>query len=226
MRIFKTVLLGMFMFCVQNFSSQTQLIKPEKVFGLYFNAFVQYDNNALTELNNYVSPFLGKENTYKMDQNAAFINEVDQFTKNFLTNFPEEIAAQSQNEARAFFTTMLGNFKNATYSIKNIKTIPNEHAAQQNISEVSVEVTFKVPSKIVTPKFNDPKKISAEELKKYLKTTTKQLIDADRKITVTQIFKLYQKKEGENIYYWNGGPEELVWKLNEFYFKNFNPDNK
>ncbi|MFP3836096.1 hypothetical protein, partial [Chryseobacterium sp. SIMBA_028] len=82
------------------------------------------------------------------------------------------------------------------------------------ISEVSVEVTFKVPSKIVTPKFNDPKKISAEELKKYLKTTTKQLVDADKKITVTQIFKLYQKKEGENIYYWNGGPEELVWKLN------------
>ncbi|MDV7696474.1 hypothetical protein N6B72_06025 [Chryseobacterium soli] len=226
MRIFTTVLLGMFILCVQNFGAQTQTVKPEKVFGLYFNAFVQYDNTALAELNNYVSPFLGKENTYTMDQNEVFTKEVDQFTKNFLSNFPEEIAAQSQNEAKAFFTKMLGNFKNATYSIKNIKTIPNQQADNQNISEVSVEVAFKVPSKIATPKFNDPKKISAEELKKYLKTTAKELVDADKKIKVMQIFKLYQKKDGENIYYWNGGPEELVWKLNEFYFKNFNPDNK
>lgn len=186
--MFKTVLLGMFILCVQNFSAQNQTVKPEKVFAFYFNAFVKYDNHALAELNKYVSPFLGKENTYKMDQNTVFINEADQFTKNFLSSFPEEIADQSQNEAKAFFATMLGNFKNATYSIKNIKTIPNEHATHQNISEVSVEVTFKVPSKIVTPKFNDPKKISAEELKKYLKTTTKQLIDADKKIKVMQIF--------------------------------------
>lgn len=218
--------MGMFILCVQNFSAQTQTIKTEKVFDLYFNAFVKYDNTALAGLNNYISPVLGKENTYKVDQNEVFTKDVDQFTTNFLSNFPEEVAVQSQNEAKAFFTTMLGNFKNAIYSIKNIKTIPNEHATHQNISEVSVEVTFKVPSKIVTPKFNDPKKISAEELKKYLKTARKQLVDADKKIMVTQIFKLYQKKDGKNIYYWNGGPEELVWKLNEFYFKNFNPDNK
>jgi hypothetical protein len=226
MRMLKTVLLGMFIFCVQNLSAQTQILKPEKVFGLYFSAFVKYDNNALAELNNYVSPFLGKENTYRMDQNEAFTKEVDQFTGSFLANFPKEIAAQSQHEARAFFVTMLTNFKNATYSVKNIKTIPNEHADNQNISEVTVEVAFKVPSKILTPKFNDPKKISAEELKKYLKSTTKELLDANKKIMVTQTFKLYQKKESENIYYWNGGPEELVWKLNEFYFKNFNADNK
>lgn len=223
--MFKTLLLGMFILCVQNFRAQTQTVEPEKVFALYFDTFVKYDNHALADLNTYVSPFLGKENTYKMDQNEAFAKEVDQFTKNFLSSFPEEIAAQSQNEAKEFFTTMLGNFKNAEYTINSIKTIPNEHAAHQNISEVSVEVTFKVPSKIVTPKFNDPKNISAEELKKYLKTATKQVADADKKITATEIFKLYQKKQGENIYYWNGGPEELLWKLNKFYFKNFNPEN-
>lgn len=216
----------MLFFCTQELSAQGNVLKPEKVFSLYFDSFVKYDENALTKLNDYLSPFLGKENTYIVDPKETYAKEVENLTQSFLLNFSEETATKSKNEAKDFFSVMLGNFKNAKYTVKDIKTFPNEYAKNQNIEEVSVEVIFKVPSRFLEPKFKDSKKVSAEELKKYLKSCTKEVMNSNRKVTTSQTFKLYQKKEGGQIYYWNGGPEELVWKLHEFYFKNFNSDNK
>ncbi|EJL73663.1 hypothetical protein [Chryseobacterium populi] len=219
--LFLILLLGF-----QKISAQNNNLKPQEVFNLYFNALVKYDDQALTSLNGYLEPFLGKDNVYQISARDSYSKEVDNLTQNFLSGFSEETANQSKAESQIFFNVMLDNFKNANYVVKNIESLPHETDQNQVVSGVNFEVTFKVPAKISDPEFKDEKKVTGEELKNYLNIVTNEVKKADKIISVTQRFKLYQIKKNENTYYWNGGAEELAGKLYEFYFKKFNPKNK
>ncbi len=205
----------------QNLRAQN-ILPPQKVFNLYFDSFVKYNDDSLKELNSYLINFLGKENTHKMSLNESYDQKVDSFTNIFLSNLPTEVSAVCKNEAREYFRILIGNFKNATYNIKDIKTRSSDLIKNQEISEVDYEVNFKVPAVASQINVGDIKKIGPGEMKKYLIDITNNLKKADKIVSTRQKFNLYQVKFGTDTYYWNGGPQEMAWKLNEFYFKNIN----
>lgn len=205
----------------QNLRSQN-ILPPQKVFNLYFDAFVKYNDDSLKELNSYLINFLGKENTHKMSLQESYDQKVNSYTEIFLSNLPDEVSSVCKNEAREYFKVLIGNFKNATYSIKDIKTVPDEQIKDQQLSQVDYEVNFKVPSVASQINMGDIKKIGPGEMKKFLIDITNNLKNADKIVSTRQKFKMYQVKYGTDMYYWNGGPQEMIWKLNEFYFKNIN----
>lgn len=220
MKNFKVAILVMLMFLAQNLKSQN-IQSPDSVFNLYFDSFVKYNDESLKELNSYLINFLGKENTHKMNLRDTYDERVEYFTKLFLSNLSSDVASECKIEAHNYFYALLNNFKDVQYKIKNIQSVSKENIKDQGVSEVSYEASFKVPSGLETT-IKDIKKINAAEMKKYLTHLTGQLKSADKIVTTVQKFNLYQVKYGSDTYYWNGGPQELVWKLNEFYFKNLN----
>ncbi|SDQ49018.1 hypothetical protein SAMN05421664_1791 [Chryseobacterium soldanellicola] len=212
------------LFCVQNLKAQTTL-KPEKVFSLYFNTFVKYDENSLSELNNYLGPVFGEEKTYSINVKKAYEDEIDNLTQLFLSGFSKDVATFCENETKAYFTALSENIKKATYSVKSIETMRNELSQSQDISEVIFDVNLKVPAKSSDFKLKNGQKVNINELKKYLKDLTDKLLTADSEKSLTMKFNLYQFYKNDKTYYWNGGPQELTWKINEFYFKNYNSNN-
>ncbi|MCT2408339.1 hypothetical protein NZD88_12380 [Chryseobacterium antibioticum] len=216
------ILFLLLLFSIQSLSAQTKALNPEQVFGMYFDAFVKQDENTLHKLNAYLSPFLGAENTYTIDLKRSNNEEVNNLTNVFLTNLSKETAAVCKTEAGAYFDALLSNLKKTRYVVKEIKEVKNEYADNSLVTELNVDLHFSVPAKIPELKLEDAKTMKAEELKNYLKNKTEAFTKSEKKVTVKQVFKLYQIKKEGRTYYWNGGPQELVWKLNELYFKNLN----
>lgn len=210
-----------FIFCAQNFKSQN-VLPPESVFKLYFDSFVKHDDESLRELNSYLINFLGKDYTFRMSLNESYTGKINYFTEIFLSNLSPEVAAACKVETEKYFTVLMENYKNAKYTIKSIKSVPITDSKTQEMSEVTFDVNFKVPKNTSELKMNDIKKAGIKEVKKYLADLTVYFEKADKVITSEQKFNLFQVKAGENTYYWNGGPEELNWKLNAFYLKNAN----
>jgi hypothetical protein len=221
MKNLKAAFLVVLLCLAQNLRSQN-ILPPQKVFNLYFSSLIRYDDDSLKELNSYLINFLGKENTHKMSLQESYEQKVENLTDIFLSNLSTEVSSVCKNEAREYFKVLIGNFKNATYSIKDIKTISDEQVKNQEISQVDYEVSFKVPSVPSQINIGDIKKIGSGEMKKYLIDMANHLKKADKMISTRQKFNLYQVKYGTDTYYWNGGPQEMAWKLNEFYFKNIN----
>ncbi|WP_415324440.1 hypothetical protein [Chryseobacterium sp. MMS23-Vi53] len=221
MKNVKALLLLLMIFCVQNFRSQN-LLQPEKVFNLYFNSFIKYDNESLKELNSYLINFLGKDNTYRTNATENYSKKVEDYTNIFLSNLAPEMASACKKEATNYFTVLMENFKASQYKIKSVKPIRDEKQGNLFFSEVIFEVTMKIPNNASEVKMGDFSKIGVEEMKKYLTDLTVRIKGADKIVTSEQKFNLYEMTEGRDIYYWNGGPEELSWKLNEFYLKNIN----
>ncbi len=211
----------MLIFCTQNFKSQN-ILSPEKVFNLYFNSFVNFDDDSLKELNSYAINFLGKENTHKMNLNDAYNEKVDDLTQVFLSNLPADVNLKCKIEARHYFDVLMNNFKSASYKIESVNPVTNPELKGQEITEIIYTISFKVPSNLVTLNMGDIKKIGGGEMKKYLIDAADQLKKADKTVTAEQKFNLYQIKNGSDTYYWNGGPQELLWKATEFYFRNLN----
>ncbi len=221
MKNLKAAFLVVILCFAQNLRSQN-ILSPQKVFSLYFDSFVKYDDDSLKELNSYLINFLGKENTHKMSLQESYDQKVDSFTHIFLSNLSAEVSSACKNEAHEYFKVLIGNFKNATCSIREIKTVSDEQVKGQEFSQVDYEVTFKVPSLPSQINMGDLKKIGPGEMKKYLIDMTNNLKKADKIVSTRQKFNLYQVKYGTDTYYWNGGPQEMTWKLNDFYFKNIN----
>lgn len=206
------------MLCVQRLQAQDPVLKPEKVFQLYFNAYVRYDNPSLDALNAYNSRFLDTESV--RDQN--FSDKVDHLTKIFLSTLPDQVAAACQPDARNYFSALLDQLKNADYQIKSISDIEDKQLAGQKVTEVIYLVNVKVPSKPLDIKGKDIRKLSVAEIKKYLNSLTSHFKKADKQVVISNTFRLYQKYIDGNVYYWNGGPESLSWNLEEAYFKYIN----
>jgi hypothetical protein len=221
MKKINAFLVLMLIFCAQNFRSQN-VLQPENVFNLYFDAFIKHNDESLKELNSYLINFLGKDHTFKMSLDESHNGKINYYTEVFLSNLSPEVAEACKTEAKKYFTVLMENFKDANYKIKSIKTVPLKESKDQEISEVTFDVNFKVPSSTSEIQMNDIKKAGAKEIKKYLEDITIYFKKADKMVTAEQKFNLYQVKSGRDIYYWNGGPQELIWKLNEFYLKNIN----
>lgn len=218
----KGMLFLMLIFCVKNLSAQSTVLKPDKVFGLYFDTFVKHDENALNNLNTYLKNFVGEDGIYKNNTETAYQEEIKGLTNLFLSGFPENIREECSQDAKNYFIALFDRYKTATYTIKNMETMRNDYSQSQDISEVFYDVTIKVPAKVTIIDLKRIKKISAKELKGYLKNLTNELVNADKEISLSEKFNLYQIYKGSDVFYWNGGPQELLWKLNNFYFKNIN----
>lgn len=221
MKIFKAILVAMMILCIQNLKSQN-ILKPETVFSLYFNSFVKYDDDSVKELNSYLINFLGKDNTYRMNLRDAYNERVEYFTKIFLSNLPPDVASECKKEAQDYFNVLVNNFKEGKYIIKSVKSVHNKYGQNEDLSEVVYEASFKVPSDISGFEMGNIKTIDTGTMKKYLTDLTDHFKNSDKTISVEHTFNLYEVKYGRDTYYWNGGPQELAWKLNEFYFKNIN----
>ncbi len=211
----------MILLCSQTFFAQTKALQPEQVFGLYFDTFVKQDERALNQLNSYLIPFLGNENIYRMDLKKSYHQEVQYLTGLFLANFPKEKAEVCQQEANEYYQVLLNNLKNTRYLLKGIQEVKNEFAENSFVMELSLDLIFNVPESPELKTVNI-KKMTAGELQHYLKKQTKAFSGPKKEVIVQQTFRLYQVKKEGNTYYWNGGPQELVWKLNDSYFKSFN----
>lgn len=221
----KNMLFIILLLCVKNINAQSTALKPDRVFGLYFNAFVKHDDKALDGLNNYLKNFMGEEALYKIDTKVTYEEELKGLTNLFLSGFSENVRQECSEDAKNYFTSLFDRFKTASYSIKNIETMRNDYSQSQDISEVVYEVKIKIPDKISAMDLKNIKKITAKELKVYLKDLTDKLRNANKEFSFEDKFILYQFYKENHVFYWNGGPQELLWKLNNFYFKNFNSDN-
>jgi len=216
----KGMLFLMMLFCVKSLSAQLTVLKPDKVFGLYFDSFARHDENALNSLNIYLKSFIGEDGIYKNNAEDSYQKEVKDLTGLFLSAFSENIREECSEDAKNYFSALFEGYKTASYTIKNIETMRNDYSQSQDVSEVFYDVMIKVPEKITALDPKHIKDISAEELKGYLKNLKNELTHADKEISFSEKFILYQVYKGRDVYYWNGGPQELLWKLNSFYFKN------
>jgi len=207
----------------QNLSAQTEVKKPADVFEMYFNTFVTNDNAALGRLNDYLRPTVEGKNAYEIDFKATSEEMLTGSVSHFLASFSKDAADNCKIEAEEYFKALMDNFKNGTLSVKSAALIQNEYVKEQKIAEIIYSVSFKVPSKLPDMPGTDTKKIKPAQLKKYLVEATKKFKNADKIVTTEQKFALYQLKETDKIYYWNGSPDEIVAGLTDFYFESFGP---
>ncbi|MDR3026754.1 hypothetical protein [Chryseobacterium sp.] len=220
MKNYKIIFLLLTMMGQQLFA-QTEVKKPKEAFELFFGTFVNNDEAALNKLNDYLKPTVEGQNAYQVDFKETSKEMMDGSVENFLSAFPKATAAACKKEAEEYFTAMFGNFKAGKLTIKNVKVVPNEYVEGEKIAEISYSVSFLVPSKLTSGPKGDLHKIKAEDLKKYLIQAVQDFKNADKTVTTDQNFNLYELKEGDKIYYWNGSPDEIVTNLTDFYFESF-----
>ncbi|MDQ1098039.1 MULTISPECIES: hypothetical protein [Chryseobacterium] len=204
------------MLCIQQLQAQDPVLQPEKVFQLYFNAYIRYDNRSLDELNMYGNQFLDTESI----REQTFNSKVDHLTKIFLSTLPDKVAQACLPDARNYFAVLMDQLKNANYQIKSVSDITDKQLEGQKVTEILYQVNLKVPSRPLDTKERDIRRFTAGEMKKYLKDLTSHLKKADKKVLISDTFRLYQKYKDGNVFYWNGGPESLSWNLEEAYLKN------
>jgi hypothetical protein len=205
----------------QQLIAQTEVKKPKEAFELFFGTFVNNDEASLNKLNDYLKPTVEGQNAYQVDFKETSKEMMNGSVENFLSAFPKATAAACKKEAEEYFTAMFGNFKTGKLTVKNVKVVPNEYVEGQKIAEISYSVSFLVPSKLTSGPKGDLNKIKAEDLKKYLIQAVQDFKNADKTVTTDQNFTLYELKEGNKIYYWNGSPDEIVTNLTDFYFESF-----
>lgn len=205
----------------QQLIAQTEVKKPKEAFELFFGTFVNNDEASLNKLNDYLKPTVEGQNAYQVDFKETSKEMMNGSVENFLSAFPKATADACKKEAEEYFTAMFGNFKTGKLTVKNVKVVPNEYVEGQKVAEINYSVSFLVPSKLTSGPKGDLNKIKAEDLKKYLIQAVQDFKNADKTVTTDQNFRLYELKEGDKIYYWNGSPDEIVTNLTDFYFESF-----
>lgn len=221
MKNYKIILLLLLTMMGQHLMAQTEVKKPKEAFELFFGTFVNNDDAALNKLNDYLKPTVEGQNAYQVDFKETSKEMMNGSVENFLSAFPKATAAACKKEAEEYFTAMFGNFKTGKLTVKNVKVVPNEYVEGQKIAEISYSVSFLVPSKLTSGPKGELNKVKAEDLKKYLIQAAQDFKNADKTVTTDQNFSLYELKEGDKIYYWNGSPDEIVSNLTDFYFESF-----
>ncbi|WPO91286.1 hypothetical protein [Chryseobacterium sp. HR92] len=221
MKNYKIILLLLLTMMGQHLMAQTEVKKPKEAFELFFGTFVNNDDAALNKLNDYLKPTVEGQNAYQVDFKETSKEMMNGSVENFLSAFPKATAAACKKEAEEYFTAMFGNFKTGKLTVKNVKVVPNEYVEGQKIAEISYSVSFLVPSKLTSGPKGELNKVKAEDLKKYLTQAAQDFKNADKTVTTDQNFSLYELKEGDKIYYWNGSPDEIVSNLTDFYFESF-----
>jgi len=202
-------------------TAQTEVKKPAEAFELFFGAFVNNDDASIGKLNDYLRPTVEGQDAYQVNFKDTSEETVKTTAENFLTAFPKTVASACKKEAEDYFRVMFENFRKGKLSVKSVKVVPNEYVEGQKIAEVSYAVSFKVPSKLAPGPTENPLKVKAEDLKKYLTQSVQDFKNADKTVSVDQEFSLYELKENNKIYYWNGSPDEIVTNLTDFYFDSF-----
>jgi hypothetical protein len=221
MKNYKIIFLFLLSVMGQQLMAQTEVKKPKEAFELFFGTFVNNDDAALNKLNDYLRPTVEGQNAYQVDFKETSQEMMNGSVESFLSAFPKATAAACKKEAEEYFTAMFGNFKTGKLTVKDVKVIPNEYVKEEKIAEINYSVSFLVPSKLTSGPKGDLSKIKAEELKKYLVQAAQDFKNADKTVTTDQKFSLYELKEGDKIYYWNGSPDEIVSNLTDFYFESF-----
>ncbi|WP_336703537.1 hypothetical protein [Chryseobacterium indologenes] len=221
MKNYKIIFLLLLTIMGQQLMAQTEVKKPKEAFELFFGTFVSNDDAALNKLNDYLKPTVDGQTAYQVDFKETSQEMINGSVENFLAAFPKATAAACKKEAEDYFKAMFGNFKTGKLTVKDVKVVPNEHVEGQKIAEISYSVSFLVPSKLTSGPKGDLNKIKTEDLKKYLIQAVQDFKNANKIVTTDQNFSLYELKEGDKIYYWNGSPDEIVSNLTDFYFESF-----
>ncbi|AZA78424.1 hypothetical protein EG347_13325 [Chryseobacterium sp. G0186] len=221
MKNYKIILLLLLTMMGQHLTAQTEVKKPKEVFELFFGSFLANDEATRVKLNDYLRPTVEGKDAFQVDFKENSENMVKSSAEAFLSIFPKAAASACKKEAEDYFEVVFANFKNGKLNIKNVKVVPNEYVEDQKIAEVTYTVSFQVPANPAPEPTVDPKKIKADELKKYLVQLIQDFKNADKTVTIDQEFSLYELKEGDKIYYWNGSPDEIVTNLTDFYFDSF-----
>ncbi|MDN3690840.1 hypothetical protein QWZ06_00405 [Chryseobacterium tructae] len=218
MKNYKIIFLLLLTMMGQQLTAQTEVKKPKEVFELFFGSFLNNDEATRLKLNYYLRPTVEGKDAFDINFKENADAMVKSSAEGFLSVFPKAAASACQKEAEDYFKVLFTNFRNAKLTIKSINVVQNEYIEDQKIAEVKYTVSFKVPA-TPTPEPNvEPKKVKADDLKKYILQMTQNLSNADKTITTDQEFSLYELKEGDKIYYWNGSPDQIVTNLTDFYF--------
>ncbi|CAH0126989.1 MULTISPECIES: hypothetical protein [unclassified Chryseobacterium] len=202
-------------------TAQTEVKKPAEAFELFFGAFVNNDDASIGKLNDYLRPTVEGQDAYQVNFKETSEEMIKTTAENFLTAFPKTVASTCKKEAEDYFRVMFDNFRKGKLTVKNVKVVANEYIKDQKIAQVSYNVSFKVPSKLAPEPAENPQKVKAEDLKKYLVQAVQDFKNADKTVSIDQEFSLYELKENNKIYYWNGSPDEIVTNLTDFYFDSF-----
>lgn len=218
MKNYKIIFLLLLTIMGQQLTAQTEVKKPKEVFELFFGSFLNNDEATRLKLNDYLRPTVKGKDAFDINFKENTDQMVKSGTEGFLSVFPKAAAAACQKEAEDYFKILFTNFRSATLTIKSINVVQNEYVEDQKIAEVKYAVSFKVPATPTPEPKVEPAKIKPEDLKKYIVQMIQNLKTADKTITTDQEFSLYELKEGDKIYYWNGSPDQIVTNLTDFYF--------
>lgn len=218
MNNYKMIFLLLLTMMGQQLTAQTEVKKPKEVFELFFGSFLNNDEPTRLKLNDYLRPTVEGKDSFDVNFKENAEEMVKSSAESFLSVFPKAAASTCKTEAEDYFRIVFDNFRKAKLTIKEVNVVQNEYVEDQKIAEVKYTVSFKVPATPTPEPKVEPEKIKADDLKKYLIQLTQNISNADKTITTDQEFSLYELKEGDKIYYWNGSPDQIITNLTDFYF--------
>ncbi|MBK1894965.1 hypothetical protein [Chryseobacterium paridis] len=221
MKTYKVILFLLLATFAQHLSAQ-EVKKPAEVFGLYFDVFVRYDDQALPKLNDYLKPTMEGKDGYQVNLKDVSEDMVKKSAEAFLSVFPKKVAAACKKESEDYFTALYKNFKDGKMSVKKVELVQNEYVADQKIANITYSVSFLVVSKLSEIAVPDPQKAKPEDVKQFLLQGLEKIKNADKTVTTEQEFSLYGLKQDGKVYYWNGSPDQIASTLIDFYFDSFN----
>ncbi|WP_407401398.1 hypothetical protein [Chryseobacterium sp.] len=226
MNKFKIISTLLLVFTLQLFFAQKEVKKPQEAFDILIKSFVKDDKAAQKSLNDYMRPTVQGQDMYQFSTTSNE-EQVNLMVENFSANFPKSLVKTNAADIKLYMELLMGNFRNAEYKVKSAKLVDNEYQEGEKIAEIKYDITFKVPQKLSEAQIKEAEKLQTknakpEDMKKILAIMIDSLKNASVSVTQEQNFSLYQMKEGDKIFYFNGSPDQLVSDNIDFYLDNIN----
>lgn len=226
MKKIRTIITLIFIFTLQLFFAQKEVKKPQEAFDILFKSFVKDDKAAQKSLNDYMRPTVEGLDMYQFNPESNE-EQLNMMMNNFSVNYPKSFAKNNVADIRLYMELIMGNFRNAQYTIKSVKLVNNEYDEGKKIAEITYNITFKVPQKLSEEQIKESEKLNMknakpEDFKKTLAIMIDSLKNASITVTKEQQFSLYELVEGDKTYYYNGSPDQLVSDNIDFYLDNIN----
>lgn len=186
---------------IQNVYAQTEVRKPEEVFRMIFDVLMKKDKAVLETLNNY---------SQRMVNNYEITNDYfDIINRGAFNGVPKQSMEMCKHEINDLNTAINNALANVQITDINTEIVLDEYSSEDKIAEITYSVNFLVPQRLLDISRTKMKKATPTELKKFLFQVINELKNADKKVTVKNVFTLNQVVDEDKIYYVTSYPEKL-----------------
>ncbi|MGL6037492.1 MAG: hypothetical protein ACRC0E_01190 [Soonwooa sp.] len=207
MKYIKIFFIIVALFSAQVIFAQEEVKKPDEVFGLYFRALMNMNDDAIAELNDYLRPTSKGSDVYGNLSKKAVVEEVKSSTDMFIgANFSKDISESVKASVGEFFLAMFQNLWDSSYKIKEVKLVENPFIKGEKIAEVYYTFSFKKPNISLQESLNAYQNkattsLTDKDVNDIFKTLTEAYRTKAVEVKVDQKVNLYQRKFDCKLYY-------------------------